>query len=82
MIARMWREMAMFLRLGAEMHFEFRGCDAASFGLFHCELAPVSRDSKRFDDSGGGGSGVDQGADGHIAADAGEGVEVAEHTLL
>ena len=74
--------MAVFLRLGAQVDFEFRGRDAAAPGFFNFEFRAGGEGFEGIDYGERGGSGVDQGANRHIATDSGEGVQVAEHSLL
>ncbi len=74
--------MAVFLRLGTEVDFEFRGRDAAALGFFNLEFCAGGEGFQSVDHGGGRGSGIDQGADGHVTADSGEGVQVAKHSLL
>ena len=74
--------MAVFLGVGGEMDLKFRCCQAAALSFFYFETRAGGEGFQRVNNTGRGGSGVDQRADGHVAADAGEGVEVADHNLL
>ena len=76
------REMAMLLGLFTEKNAKFRGREAATAGFLDFETRAGGERFERVDDGGGRGSGVDERTDRHIAADAREGVEIADHALL
>jgi hypothetical protein len=72
-------EMTVFLGLGTEVDFKFGGRKTAALGFFGFETGADGERVQGVDDGGGRCAGVDQRADCHIATNAGEGVEVAEH---
>ena len=72
------REVAMLCWLVADMHAKFRCGDAAADGFLDLEPRAGIEAMQSCEERIGGSPGVEQSADSHVAADPGEGVEVAD----
>jgi hypothetical protein len=76
-------QMAVDRCFGGDDYAEFGRCYAAAAGFFHFEFGARIESFQGFDQGGGGGSGVQQCADGHVPADAGKCVEIGDsHSLI
>lgn len=75
--------MPMGLTLLLKDHAEFRRRDAATLGLFHFKLCAGVQTTQRVEQRRGGRARVEQRTDGHVPANAGEGVKISDpHPLI